>query len=299
MTAGRTKPKTLRGQTPNRIGPAVNRAGARVVPTTAGGVYPKRDGARRSRPAPLIRAQRSILVFGSDPGTVGSLGVMLGSRGIVVDGANSITDALSLVTTQSPLLAIIDTASSSGFGVTLLNALMSFAGHVPVVVIATDERLVERLGACRPSLIYTVLPAPYTLYDLLRVVDVTAAASLGLHLDLPCTRPHTRSALEYLRQNYGGHFRARDLARAIGVSSSHLAHLFRAELKTSINDYVTTLRVEAAKYVLVRTDHKLESVAELVGFNDASHLSRQFKHNTGLRPGEYRIRKQLVTWNMS
>jgi transcriptional regulator GlxA family with amidase domain len=39
---------------------------------------------------------------------------------------------------------------------------------------------------------------------------------------------------------------------------------------------------------LADADSKLEHVAELTGFDDASHLSRVFIQQRGMRPGAYR-----------
>ena len=40
--------------------------------------------------------------------------------------------------------------------------------------------------------------------------------------------------------------------------------------------------------LLLETTEKIGTVASLVGFHDASHLSRQFLKHSGRRPGDYR-----------
>ena len=65
----------------------------------------------------------------------------------------------------------------------------------------------------------------------------------------------------------------------------------------SVKAYLTRLRVEMARRMLMETDAKLESIASAVGFCDAPHLSRVFMQYTRRRPGEYRQRplKQAPT----
>lgn len=97
-------------------------------------------------------------------------------------------------------------------------------------------------------------------------------------------------AIEQIRLNYHGALTVSALADAIHVSSSHLAHRFSSEIGISVKDYVTKVRVEVARRLLLETDGKLESIADAVGFCDAPHLSRVFVQYTRRRPGEYRRR---------
>ncbi len=49
-------------------------------------------------------------------------------------------------------------------------------------------------------------------------------------------------------------------------------------------------RIVAVCYALVGGKSKLEHIAAVTGFQDASHLSRVFGRQVGMRPGEYRRR---------
>ena len=52
--------------------------------------------------------------------------------------------------------------------------------------------------------------------------------------------------------------------------------------------YITELRIEAAKWLLIEAGEKIEAAALRVGLHDASHLSRLFVRYAGTRPGAYR-----------
>ena len=51
---------------------------------------------------------------------------------------------------------------------------------------------------------------------------------------------------------------------------------------------MTRFRISAACHLLAGAEFKLERIAELTGFDDASHLSRVFVQRRGMRPGAYR-----------
>jgi AraC-like DNA-binding protein len=123
------------------------------------------------------------------------------------------------------------------------------------------------------------------------LVEVAASALVGhLHRtsELRQLSRRVSQAIEHVRGNYHAPLTVRAIADAIHVSSSHLAHRFRLETGMSVKAYLTRVRVEMARRMLMETDAKLESIASAVGFCDAPHLSRVFMQYTHRRPGEYR-----------
>ncbi len=123
------------------------------------------------------------------------------------------------------------------------------------------------------------------------LVEVAASALAG-HLrrasELRQLSRRVSLAVEQIRDNYHAPLTVRAIADAIHVSPSHLAHRFRLETGMSVKEYVTRVRVEMARRMLLETDTKLEGIASAVGFCDAPHLSRVFVQYTRRRPGEYR-----------
>jgi transcriptional regulator GlxA family with amidase domain len=123
------------------------------------------------------------------------------------------------------------------------------------------------------------------------LVEVATSALVGhLHRtsELRQLSRRVSQAIEHVRGNYHAPLTVQAIADAIHVSSSHLAHRFRLETGMSVKAYLTRVRVEMARRMLMETDAKLESIASAVGFCDAPHLSRVFVQYTHRRPGEYR-----------
>jgi len=79
-----------------------------------------------------------------------------------------------------------------------------------------------------------------------------------------------------------------DLAAAAHLSKYHFARRFRDRAQMSPMRYVRSLRVEAARALLLSTDLPLRVIADEVGLGDPFQLSRAFRAITGLRPGEIR-----------
>ena len=81
-----------------------------------------------------------------------------------------------------------------------------------------------------------------------------------------------------------------------GLFPSHLGTdnqslLFRQVTGTTINRYLTNVRMEKAKELLMDLSNKLYDVSYAVGYMNPSYFSRQFKKYVGCLPSEYRNRR--------
>lgn len=135
-----------------------------------------------------------------------------------------------------------------------------------------------------PYSVVDVVPAPMT-FAALRAVNRALFPSRR-----PCPRPlsrHVSRAVEYIGSAYERATVAMT-ADAAAVSPGHLVHSFRRELGMPVVDFIGRVRVDVACRLLIETDHKQETIAEIVGFSDAAHLSHRFQHYRRQRPGDYR-----------
>ena len=79
-----------------------------------------------------------------------------------------------------------------------------------------------------------------------------------------------------------------ELSAQLGVSKSHLVRVFSAEMGVGPGQYLTGVRLDAAKALLARRDYPLEVVATLCGFSGANYLCKVFKKHTGQTPAAFR-----------
>ena len=56
------------------------------------------------------------------------------------------------------------------------------------------------------------------------------------------------------------------------------------------SEYLTYVRIEAAKQMLTNSDEKISVIASQVGYDDQFYFNRLFKRTVGISPGEYRKR---------
>lgn len=74
----------------------------------------------------------------------------------------------------------------------------------------------------------------------------------------------------------------KEISRGAGVSASHMSYLFQKELGISVHGYLTHVRIEHAKRLILETGSSLTTIAEKSGFSSIHHFSRIFKSTTGM-----------------
>jgi len=95
---------------------------------------------------------------------------------------------------------------------------------------------------------------------------------------------------ESLRDRYLAPGTLAEIAAANGVHPTHLARAFRRHYHCTVGEYIRQLRIEATCQQLTLSDRPLSEIAQVAGFADQSHFSRQFKRSLGVTPKVYRER---------
>lgn len=99
-------------------------------------------------------------------------------------------------------------------------------------------------------------------------------------------------AMRYLEERVDGSIRVSDLARLVGVSTSHLGALFRDATGGGVLAYHTALKMARARRLLDTTTLHVAEIAREVGYTDAFYFSRQFSRVHGMSPTEYRVQRK-------
>ena len=91
-------------------------------------------------------------------------------------------------------------------------------------------------------------------------------------------------AVERLRQDYDRPLRINDLARDLGMSSSGFHDHFKAITDLSPLQFQKQLRLQEARRLMLGESLDAASAGTRVGYNDASHFSRDYKRHFGSAP---------------
>lgn len=92
----------------------------------------------------------------------------------------------------------------------------------------------------------------------------------------------------YLRKNLDQRLTVTQIARQVNMSRAHFMRLYKRLTGKTPMEVLRTLRVEAARDLIITTDQPLRSIAPQVGFCDQYQLSRVFRKLLQVTPGHFR-----------
>ena len=94
---------------------------------------------------------------------------------------------------------------------------------------------------------------------------------------------------QYLQHNYMLCNISLDSVSAIlNLNASYFSAQFKRSFGINFVDYLTDLRIRAAKQLLEDPLHSAAEIASMVGYESANYFARAFKKKTGMTPTEYR-----------
>lgn len=106
--------------------------------------------------------------------------------------------------------------------------------------------------------------------------------------DTAATDTHIRRAKEFILENYEKPLTLADIAWSARLSREHLARLFHESTGQTVFDYLTRIRIEAAKSHLCDSALLIHQIAVLSGFTSDALFCRTFKKHTGFTPMAWR-----------
>ncbi len=101
-----------------------------------------------------------------------------------------------------------------------------------------------------------------------------------------------KKILLYMNENYSTPIRLDELAKLVNLNAQYLCRYFKENIGKTITEYVNEIRIEKAAEALAETDHKIITIAQDCGFENAGYFIRRFKREKGITPSEYRSRSK-------
>ena len=97
-----------------------------------------------------------------------------------------------------------------------------------------------------------------------------------------------RRAKEIMRVRCARHLTNAGIAAECKLTPSHFARSFRRSTGVAPHEFLSQLRIDEAKRLMLTTKLPLADVALICGFGDQSYFTRVFSRNVGASPGAWR-----------
>ncbi len=97
-----------------------------------------------------------------------------------------------------------------------------------------------------------------------------------------------KEAQKYINEHFTSPVSLEEVSTIVGFNATYFSTLFKKETGMNFLEYVTTVRMKAAKQLLADSKKSILDISHEVGYSDFKHFTKQFKKITGLTPSEYR-----------
>ncbi|EEF63086.1 helix-turn-helix domain-containing protein [Pedosphaera parvula] len=100
--------------------------------------------------------------------------------------------------------------------------------------------------------------------------------------------PVIARAKRYIEDNQAEDLTLSEVAKAVNTSTFYFCKMFKKATGLHFTEYVSRVRIEKAKNLLLNPNLRVSEVAFEVGFQSLTHFNRVFKKIVGQSPTEYR-----------
>lgn len=99
--------------------------------------------------------------------------------------------------------------------------------------------------------------------------------------------------IKYIDQHLSEDCSLQQLSKEMNMTANYLGQVFKRETGKSYTQYLTELRIERAKEMLLSGDLSIGEIGTKLGFNDYFYFLKTFKRVTGVTPKQYRQDQSL------
>lgn len=107
----------------------------------------------------------------------------------------------------------------------------------------------------------------------------------NLHMDK--NRDIAQKVKELIHENYNKDIGLEWLAEKTFFSPCYISSVFSKQFGITFKDYLTQVRIEEAKKLLLSGKYRIYEVSRMVGYNDQRYFSQIFKRMTGFTPVKF------------
>lgn len=97
-----------------------------------------------------------------------------------------------------------------------------------------------------------------------------------------------RGVTAAIRREPGRAWSVRELSKQLHYTPDHFTRIFRAVCGESPREFLIRTRIEEAKHLISMSSYSIGRIADLLGYSDIYHFSKQFKEKTGIPPSRFR-----------
>ncbi|MGI6011281.1 MAG: response regulator transcription factor [Ruminococcus sp.] len=97
-----------------------------------------------------------------------------------------------------------------------------------------------------------------------------------------------RTAITYINEHYSENMSLETISAVVDLNPVYFSSIFKKETGRNFIEYLTEVRLEQAKTLLLESDYNISEIAWKVGYQDEKYFMRVFKKEMGITCAKYR-----------
>lgn len=107
--------------------------------------------------------------------------------------------------------------------------------------------------------------------------------------NLTCYDPLLEIVFQFIESHYHEAISLSDVAKYVHKSTSYLTNYVKQKTGKTVLQWIIELRMGKARSLLLETNLSVEKIAEIIGYIDIRHFSRQFRRIHGSSPKQWKL----------
>ena len=137
------------------------------------------------------------------------------------------------------------------------------------------------------------LKALSALFELCTIVCESKRIQVFTSKPLPTTSEHINKSLLYIQNNYSKkNLTLQEVSEYLNLHPNYFSKLFHEKTNMCFSDYIRQYRIHKAMNIMDNGNFYIKEVADMVGYSDPLHFSKEFKKIVHISPKSYT--KKLV-----
>lgn len=221
-------------------------------------------------------------------------------------------EGLDKAESEAPDFIITDVMMPVMDGMTMVHKLKQKpqTSHIPVIILSAKASMSDRLEGLREG-VDDYITKPFSAnylkvrvenilsrrrllqQDVLSSIDNSQSLpAIGMPQIVDTDKKMMDKLMKFIEEHIDdSDLKVEDMAEAMFLGRTVFNEKIKSLVGMTPNKFLTHIRLEKAKYLILNSKYTFSEVAAKVGFADARYFSKCFKREVGCTPSEYREKK--------
>lgn len=206
-------------------------------------------------------------------------------------------EAIELLELHSPDILIIDINMPFMNGLEAIKTIRKANSNVVIIIISGYDKFEYAQKAIEYQVSkYLLKPFDNNEFKsiLLKAISTIESRTPELTIasqELTINETYSKQEIiSYINQNYRNpDISLTHLEDVFNIGRTSIANYLKKETGKTFVDYVTFLKIEQAKSLLLNSDLTINKISDFLGFNNQHYFSKVFKSQVGLSPLQFKV----------